>query len=572
MTHFAYKHSPGPRHSSIQGSQFNEDATGIDQNPGHTVADTIVNRAVRPKASKALVSFLLLIAISLSSASLYARTISGTVFHDLNKNGQHDPGEPGLAGVMVSNGSDIVRTDSRGRYELPASDNQIVFVLKPSGFAVPTDANQLPQFYTILSRDGAGGTVYEGLAPTEHWPSSVDFPLVEQYESDQFRVVLFGDTQPRTIEEVHFIAHDTVQELIGVDAAFGVTLGDLVFDDLDLFDPLNEVVAQVGLPWKNILGNHDIDFSADTNWDARGTYFRTYGPSWYAFTHGQAHFLVLDNIRWIVEDDSRYYRTGLGDEQMAFVSNYLSHIPKDDLLVILTHIPWAGSTAWQSEQERDAFFDVIASHPRSVSFVAHTHRHYHHFIDSEEAWPGDTPHHMVSMGTVCGAWWTGAPDEYGIPHSMMSDGTPAGYAFLNIRGNSWDIEYKAARRPADFQMHLSAPDQTSASELNEGVAVYANVFNALPDARVTLHLSTYDNPIAMEIAAERDPVHQAMRNREHSLESVHWRRPGQSNANPRHLYSAVLPADLAPGTYTLTVRSEDRWHTHQGKRIIRVVP
>ncbi|MFN8347384.1 MAG: hypothetical protein U0X91_20435 [Spirosomataceae bacterium] len=42
-------------------------------------------------------------------------TASGTVCHDLNKNGQKDAGEPGIAKVCVSNGKEVVKTDKAGK-------------------------------------------------------------------------------------------------------------------------------------------------------------------------------------------------------------------------------------------------------------------------------------------------------------------------------------------------------------------------------------------------------------------------------------------------------------------------
>ena len=236
------------------------------------------------------------------------------------------------------------------------------------------------------------------------------------------------------------------------------------------------------------------------------------------------------------------------------------------------HIPWVNSTDWADENERSQLFELLASHPNTVSFAAHTHRHYHELIDAEYGWPNNSPHHMISMGTVCGAWWTGAPDEYGIPHSLMRDGTPTGYAFLEIDEADWKLKYKAARRPADFQMHISAPEEVKQSEV-ENTEVFANIFNALPDASVEMrvaHGSFSSNWQIMEMAEQPDPLYVAMNAREDSLAEVNWRRVGDVNPTPRHLWKTTLPGDLEPGTYTIFVRGEDNWNQFEGHRIIRV--
>lgn len=518
--------------------------------------------------------------IALFFSSLSAQhTITGTVYHDQNGNVEMDSGEPGISGVLVSNGSEIVSTNTEGQYEIEVGDNDIIFVIKPTGWTTPIDENNIPRFYRILSSDGAGGSNYPGVEPMESIPSSVNFALHPQEESDQFRVLVFGDTQPRDLKEINYIAHDSVEEVIGIDAAFGITLGDIVYDDLSIHKEINEVVSQIGIPWRHIIGNHDIDYSADSNWDVRGNYMQTYGPSWYAFEWGGTHFVAADDIRWIVETNSegeeeRYYQTGLGDAQLKFIENFLDEVPDDELVVFMMHIPWVHSTEWADESERDQLFKLLASHPNAISLAAHTHRHYHDFIDKESGWQGDQPHHLVSMGAVCGSWWTGAPDEYGIPHTMMQDGTPTGYAFLDIKGTDWKLRYKAARRPANFQMHISAPDEVSLSDPIR-TDVFANVFNALPNARVEMRVSrSADNFVTewqqMVPDKEADPVYKAMKASEDKLEAVSWLRTGDANPNARHLWRTSLPQMLEPGTYTISVRAEDEWYQYEGKRIIRV--
>ncbi|MEX2402552.1 MAG: calcineurin-like phosphoesterase family protein [Balneolales bacterium] len=517
---------------------------------------------------ESLMSLLLALLFFMPVRAQGQESVTGLVFHDFNENGQYDQNEPGIPNVLISNGRDIVVTGDDGSYEVPADEDVTISVIKPSGWTTQMDENNIPQFHYIHSEDGAGGSDFPGFEATGTLPESVDFALTPQEEPDSFRVLVLGDTQPRDIDEVNYIAHDTVEELIGVDAAFGTTLGDLVFDDLDLFQPIKEVVGQIGIPWRHVIGNHDIDFSADENRDARGAYSRAFGPSYSAFSWGGAHFVAVDNIRWIVDGEDRYYRTGLGEDQMNFIVNFLEHVPDDELVVFLMHIPWVDSTPWADDEERELLFELLASQPHTISLAAHMHRHYHHFLDADDDWPGEESHHMVSMGTVCGAWWAGAPDEYGIPHSMMRDGTPTGYAFLDIDGNDWKLKYKAARRPADFQMHISGPDEISVSD-DTPTDIFANVFNALPDANVEMRVGKSGSWLSMNRVEQEDPLYLAMRKHEQALENINWRLPGGANAS-RHLWKGILPDNLDTGTYTIYVRSQDKWDTHEGRRIIRV--
>jgi len=157
----------------------------------------------------------------------------GYVFHDRNANGTRDANEPGLPKIRVSNGRAVVQTDKAGRYELAVGGDTILFVIKPRGWMVPVDKNQLPRFYHIHKPGGSPhGLKYAGVEPTGPLPSSIDFPLVEHPEADRFKIVVFGDPQPNNLGDIYHLAHDIVDELVGTDASFGLTLGDDVWPNL----------------------------------------------------------------------------------------------------------------------------------------------------------------------------------------------------------------------------------------------------------------------------------------------------------------------------------------------------
>ncbi len=514
--------------------------------------------------------FLLVSTMQYSTAQQkpYSLKVSGIVYHDNNLNGTFEPSkDTPLRGIAVSNGREVVTTNRKGRYELPLRDNSAVFVIKPRNWMVPVDETQIPRFYYMHSPQGAGGNVFEGLAPTGAIPKDVNFPLYASSEPDKFDVLVFGDTQPRDDKEIYYTANDVIPELIGTDAAFGITLGDVVFDDLNLFNHIAGAVSTIGIPWRNVPGNHDNDYSGNTQADARGAWYRTFGPAYYSFTYGPAHFVVLDNIRWIVDGDKRYYRTGLGEDQMEFLRNEIKRISDDQLLVLLAHIPFTGSTAWQLEAEQKAFFELLAEHPKSLSLVAHTHRHYHDFIGADKGYLAANPHHMVSVGTVCGAWWSGAPDEFGVPHTTMSDGTPTSYAFLQIDGNNWKLKWKAARRPADFQMYIDAPDFISTGD---SLKVTANIYNALPSADVKMRIGGQGEWTSMKQTPQNDPAREATLQRENLIEgNVPWRKMGRS-AVSKHIWETQTLNSFSPGVYLIEVKAEDDWWEYEGRRLLHV--
>ena len=524
-------------------------------------------------SNKSCSFFLVLFLFAASGLSAQAdQHVSGIVFHDVMQSGFYDQGvDVPLEGVAVSNGREITLTGSDGKYSLPLRDNSVIFVIKPRNYQVPVDENQMPDFYYIHSTTGLSGTRYEGLPPTGEIPHSVDFPLYSKDEPGSIKVLVFGDTQPRNEQEIHYLMHDALAELVSSDAAFGVTLGDIVFDNLDLFEFLYSSISVTGIPWRYVLGNHDLDFTADTNKKARGKYKKHFGPSYYSFSHGPAHFIVLDNIRWIVEDGERYYRTGLGVDQMEFLRAELERIGSEMPVFLMAHIPWAGSTSWEDENEQQELFGLLARYPNTVSLVSHHHRHYHHFLGEEHGFSAEQPHHMICVATVCGSWWNGMPDEYGIPHALMTDGTPTSYTYLHIRGNDWKLRWKASRRPESYQMNIHAPEAVNTGELSDAT-VTANIFNALPDARVRMRIGREE--IDMERVNRQDPVNIEAYRLESLFEDHPWRSMSHSYWEghvSEYLWEGKLPLNLEPGVHVIHVMAEDDWWEYEGKRIIRVI-
>ena len=495
-------------------------------------------------------------------------TVKGIVFYDKNENGVYDSGDKPLKDVAVSNSREVAVTNRKGEYELPLRDNSAIFVIKPRNWAVPVDEKQMPRFYKMYSATGISGTKYEGLPATGPLPESVDFPLLPSEEPDKIKALIFGDTQPRDNKEIYFMSDDVIPEVIGTDADFGVTLGDVVFDDLNLYDHLTGSLSNIGIPMWYVAGNHDFDFTGNNTTEARGTWYRKFGPSWYSFSYGPAHFIVLDNVRWIVDGDERYYRTGLGDDQLKFLQNEIERLEEGQLLVLLTHIPYEGSRDWHDEAEKQAFYKLLASHPKSVSLVAHTHRHYHHFLDKEAGFPGNEPHHMISMGTVCGAWWTGAPNEFGIPHTMMSDGTPNGYAFLHIDKNEWKLEWRTAGEASEVQMHIHAPEVVSTETKNE-IKIVANIYNALPNAVVKMRIGDEGEWMEMKRVPQKDPYRLAVKERESQLEEVPWRKMG-GDYDSEHIWEASYKPKLNPGVHFIQINAQDDWYEYKGKRLIHI--
>lgn len=489
----------------------------------------------------------------------------GIVFHDSNGNGTFDAGEKGLADVRVSNGVTIVKTDSDGRYEIGVDDNSIIFVIKPRNWRTPVSENQLPRFYYIHKPAGSPPSKYKGVAPTGDLPESIDFALYPQDEPKQFKAILFGDPQPRDQKEIDYIAHDVIEDLIGTDASFGVTLGDIVNGDLSLFDSQARSIALLGIPWYNVVGNHDVNADARDDVLSNETFESHFGPAYYSFDHGPVHFIVLDDIEWYFAERKKkgHYRGGFGKKQLEFVRNDLSLIPEKQLVVLLMHIPLT------DVRDRKELYRMIEKRPFCMSVSGHTHHHQHVMISREDGWMGPKPHHHMITVTVCGSWWSGAPDERGIPHTLCKDGTPNGHMILSFDGSQYQLDYKAAGRPADYQMQVDAPEVIAAPESAETV-VTANVFNGTSESVIEMRVGAGDW-VKMTPTRRPDPNYLRVVAQEKAIALKPWRKLPTPKASS-HLWEALLPKGLKPGSHLIEVKASNVFgRTYTGRRIIRVI-
>ena len=144
---------------------------------------------------------LLLIALIIAGSAFAQQKVSGIVYEDLNANGKKERREKGLPNIAVSNGIQVVQTDKNGKYELPLAEDQTIFVIKPASHELPTDTNNIPQFYYIHKPNGSPANLkFPGVVPTGKLPKSVDFGLLPDNTDKKFTALIFGDPQPYTLK------------------------------------------------------------------------------------------------------------------------------------------------------------------------------------------------------------------------------------------------------------------------------------------------------------------------------------------------------------------------------------
>ncbi|MEL7833828.1 calcineurin-like phosphoesterase family protein [Fodinibius sp. Rm-B-1B1-1] len=509
---------------------------------------------------------LLVVAITMlffgAGSALAQDMATGVVFHDKNQNGQLDSSEKRLADVAVSNGKDVVLTDKQGRYELPVDDDTIIFVIKPGSYKLPVDNRERPQFYYIHKPKGSPDLEYSGVSPTGPLPDSLNFGLIKGEQTDNFEMLVFGDPQPYNMQELDYFNRDIINELTDVEGyEFGITLGDIVGNDLDLFEPYSKSVARIGTPWFNVYGNHDMNFDVESDSLADETFEATFGPPTYAFNKGKVHFIVLDDVIYPRKDGESGYIGGLTDKQLTFIKNDLKHVPNDHLVVLASHIPlvvpeWRDGDPYFRMDDRQKLFELLSDYSHTLSLSAHTHVQRLTFLTENDGWKGENPHLHYNVGTTGGDWWSGEPGEDGIPPTIMRDGTPNGYASINFEGNDYTLNYKVAGADEEKTMNIWGPEVVPQREWFNA-DLYVNYFLGSDSTKVEYRVKGKEEWQKMDKVALGDPYITSLRDKwDRSEGLIDGKRPNNAVASS-HLWKTRVPKNLPEGEHTITIRVTD---------------
>lgn len=519
-------------------------------------------------------------------AEVSGETARGSVFLDANANHRRDGAEQGIAGVAVSNGCQVVLTDDQGNYEILLEPLQILFVSKPADYQVPVDDNNVPRFYYRHYPEGtpdvvAGTSVawlFPVTEPTGPLPDSIDFPLLALEDADPvFRAHGFADTQARQDLGQDMLREELINPLIGnphgVD--FGLTVGDVVYDNLALYPRHRAMMGLMGIPQWYLPGNHDLNYESPDAVFANETYKRYFGPTYYSFNHGNVHFVMLNNVEYAGADPgsgSGGYRGFLPEAQLQWLARDLAHVPRDRLVVVASHIPLV-TTAYDGKSDPasgpgtenlhellrilEPFQQIygLAGHDTSNSWkVQINHRH---------GWSG-SPWIAHTLAEVRGNGWnTGPVDARGVRDAMMQDGNPNGYYVLHFDDDSLVPEFMPFPSGPDagnrlrivLDPPLVAPTGGGINRgyLRPATRAVVNLFDGGERDRVWVSLDGGPRQ-QMDYTVRVDPYMERVFARyQHTVDA--FGAPTRS----AHLWELTLPDNLGTGLHHLRVFSEDEF-------------
>ncbi|MFK7863108.1 MAG: calcineurin-like phosphoesterase C-terminal domain-containing protein [Pseudohongiellaceae bacterium] len=541
-----------------------------------------------------LPTLILLSVSSLLSNSLWANCdyppesadiIRGSVYEETNNNNRRDRVEAGIAAVSVSNGCDVVQTDAGGNYRIPIHPTQILFISKPAGFDVPVDEHQVPQFFYRHYPEGtpteiAGTSVswqWPVIAPTGPLPSFVNFGLLKREGTDTtFTAHGFADTQARYELGQDMLREDLINPLIGnpYQVDFGITVGDVVYDTLSLYQRHKEMMSLMAVPQWYLPGNHDINFASPDSVFANETFKSHFGPTYYSFNHGNVHFVALNNVEYAGKDQqfgNSTYRGYIPEDQLEWLAQDLASVPPEKLIVIATHIPLVteaqdGISEPHSGPGTENFsrlLDILAPFSNIYGIAGHdTSNSWKVEVNHTHSWQG-APWIAHTLAEVRGSGWSrGLEDARGVKDSIMADGNPNGFYLLQFDDTRLIPEFIPLPFGADSnqRMRLTLDPallhkggiSINRGALQENTKLVVNLFDGGARDQVW---GTLDNGERQSLTytVRTDPFIENLSRFDDT--EYQYSAPARSS----HIWTLALPNDLSTGLHSVTVDSLDEF-------------
>jgi hypothetical protein len=252
--------------------------------------------------------------------------VSGIVFDDANRNGVRDAGEPGIAGVAVSNQDAVVTTDASGAFRLADAGTRVVFVSTPDGYRTVGPfwrAAAAQPLSFALERESAGAEL------TFIHASDTHISLASLARTQSLRS-LVDSIAPAFV----LITGDLVRDALRVREAEAVGYYELFMKERSAFRT----------PVFTVPGNHEIfGIERDTSrvpithpLYGRTMYRHYLGPDYYSFTRGGVHFVGLNTVDIA---DKQYYGH-VDSVQLAWLERDLARLPAATPVVTFDHIPF----------------------------------------------------------------------------------------------------------------------------------------------------------------------------------------------------------------------------------------
>jgi hypothetical protein len=138
---------------------------------------------------------------------------------------------------------------------------------------------------------------------------------------------------------------------------FGVGGGDLMWDDLSLFPEYERGVTAMGVPFFQVIGNHDLDLLGRSDETSSRTFIDRFGPTYYSFNVGAIHYVVLDDVMW----HGTGYIGYVDERQLQWLEADLSQVERGRTVIVFTHIPLLCTQHRRQKQSAPSVSQVVTN-------------------------------------------------------------------------------------------------------------------------------------------------------------------------------------------------------------------
>lgn len=370
-----------------------------------------------------------------------------------------DKSGKGVPDVVVNDGVHFVKTDAQGAWELTSDTvvSKFVSISTPANYCLSQQEGLADGFYISVGKLATTG----GCKHT--------FVLEKRKrQADNFYYIPVSDPQVRNAAEMKRWRQETVPDLTQtIDSlklsreVVGMTLGDLVFDNMSLYDEYKTSLKNTGATFFQCIGNHDFNLKyQDLHNMATGTpvygemvYHRYFGPTDYSFNIGKAHIVTMKNLNYV---GKKKYIECMTGEQIEWLKKDLSYLPKGSLVILNMH-----AAGWNRIGKDGNIRNAAELQEALKDYNVHVFCGHTHFSQNNEVTPQLYEH---NIGAACGAWWIGWVNQCGAPN---------GYMVVEVNGNDLKWHYKGTRRDFSYQFRL----YTKGAFLTQSSFVVANVWD-----------------------------------------------------------------------------------------------
>ena len=274
-------------------------------------------------------------------------------------------------------------------------------------------------------------------------------PAEAAVEIPDLRFAFYTDIHTRTEWETPTAILKAAERINAESPEFVIAGGDLITDG---FESSAETVAprwdaymtmhnKINTPIYPVLGNHDLvavrpkDHSPISE-NPRALFLQKMKreKTWYTFDQNQYRFIVLDSVS--INDGAgggSPYKGYVNEEQIEWLRELVAATPKDQPIVLVTHIPLLtsfymatrGATAPAPSHRvignNKEVLKCFAEHNLILVLQGHLH------VNEKIVWKGTT---FITGGAVCAKWWRG-----------NWHGTDEGFGIVSLKNNEITWKY-----------------------------------------------------------------------------------------------------------------------------------